>query len=106
MARAGGAKRTKELCGDTAALNQLPFFVERSGKHPRGLHGAYGVGAGGPNAHLEQVKSADRHDWRDEKGERGRSVAPKKYARHAKYCASQASISRFKIVLNSNLEMP
>ena len=79
MARAGGAKRTKELCGDTAALKpDFLFFVERPGKHPRGLHGAYGMGAGGPNAHLEQVKSADRHDWRDEKGERGRSVAPKK----------------------------
>jgi hypothetical protein len=62
MARAGGAKRTEEFRGDTAALNQLPFFVERSSKHPRGLHRTYGVRAGGANAHLEEVESADRHD--------------------------------------------
>ena len=106
MARAGGAKRTEELCCDTVALNQLHFFLKRSGKHPRGLHGTYGVGTGGTNAHLKQVKSADRHIRRHQEGERERSVAPKKYARHAKYWASEASIFRFKIILNSSLETP
>ena len=55
-------REPKEFRGNAVALSQLPFFVERPGKHPRGLHRAYGVGAGGANAHLEQVKSADRHD--------------------------------------------
>ena len=61
VASTRGPKRAKQLGGHAITATQGPCVLKRYCKHPRGVHGADGMRAGGTNTHLEQVKCTDRH---------------------------------------------
>jgi hypothetical protein len=72
MAHAGGGQRAVQLHFDALHLLQLIALAQPLHEQRRRPHRAYGVGAGGADANLEQVKHADSHVHKP----RGRMSAP------------------------------